>query len=147
MCGGVVRARAGTRPSCRLRFHLHLRFRFCFCFCFPTAPPIPPRVAGRAPALTIQHAASAGRDSIRRPTVGLRNTLWFTWLRRPPRAALRRTGHLLRTVPRDAASARAFAQAARGLPWVLRERRPVTPEIERRLGALEHARRDSPARR
>ena len=35
---------------------------------------------------------------------GIRNTLWFTWLRRPRRPALRRTLDLARTVPRDAAS-------------------------------------------
>jgi GT2 family glycosyltransferase len=99
------------------------------------------------PGLTIHHAASAARDSTRRRTVGLRNTLWFTWLRRPVLPALRRTADLLRTVPRDTASVRAFALAARGLPWVLSERRPVPAQIERRIAALERARRGSPARR
>ncbi|WP_372478044.1 hypothetical protein [Streptomyces barringtoniae] len=61
--------------------------------------------------------------------------------------ALRRTGHLMRTVPRDIASARAFAQATAGLPWVLRRRDPVPPDLERRPAALERARRTSPARR
>lgn len=51
------------------------------------------------------------------------------------------------TVPHDAASARAFARAAAGLPWVLRQRDPVPPEIEDRLTALQHARRSSSARR
>jgi GT2 family glycosyltransferase len=99
------------------------------------------------PALTVHHRASKARDSTERRVVGLRNTLWFTWLRRPPAAALRRTGFLVRTVPRDRASLRAFLMALRGLPWVLRERRPVRPEIEARLSALERARRRSTARR
>ncbi|WP_228927531.1 glycosyltransferase family 2 protein [Streptomyces sp. DH7] len=99
------------------------------------------------PELLIHHAASPVRDSTARRTLGLRNTLWFTWLRRPWPSALRRTAHLLRTVPRDVASLRAFARAAAGLPWVLRQRAVVPPELEERLRALERARRTSAARR
>ncbi|WP_434975097.1 glycosyltransferase family 2 protein [Streptomyces collinus] len=105
------------------------------------------RWLGYAEDLTVHHAASRLRDSTARRVLGLRHTLWFTWLRRPLPPALRRTGHLLRTVPRDAASARAFARAAAGLPWVLRQRDPVPPEFEHRPAALERARRSSPARR
>lgn len=97
--------------------------------------------------LTVHHAASAVRDPTARRVVGLRNTLWFTWLRRPLLPALRRTAHLMRTVPHDRASARAFRQAAAGLPWVLRRRRPVSPDVEARVAALERARRSSSARR
>ncbi|TWV30599.1 glycosyltransferase [Streptomyces misionensis] len=100
-----------------------------------------------AEELTVHHQASRLRDSTARRVLGLRNTLWFTWLRRPLLPALRRTGHLIRTVPHDAASARAFAHATAGLPWVLRQRDPVPPELEHRLAALERARRTSPARR
>jgi GT2 family glycosyltransferase len=97
--------------------------------------------------LTVHHQASELRDSTARRILGLRNTLWFTWLRRPLGPALRRTAQLMFTVPRDAASARAFARAAAGLPWVLRQRAPVPPEIERRLTALQRARRSSSARK
>jgi GT2 family glycosyltransferase len=100
-----------------------------------------------AESLTVHHAASERRDPTGRRTLGLRNTLWFTWLRRPLRPALARTAHLLRTVPRDAASARAVLLALGGLPWVLAERRPVTPAVEAGIAALEAARRGSPARR
>lgn len=48
----------------------------------------------------------------------MRDTLSFTWLSHPLTPAVRRTRSLLRTVPHDTASARAFAQAAAGLPWV-----------------------------
>ncbi|NEA17372.1 glycosyltransferase family 2 protein [Streptomyces halstedii] len=99
------------------------------------------------PELLIHHAASPVRDSTERRVLGVRNTLWFTWLRRPWLPAVRRTAHLVRTVPRDSASARAFAQAAAGLPWVLRERDPVPSRLEARLRALEKARRRSAARR
>jgi GT2 family glycosyltransferase len=99
------------------------------------------------PSLTVHHAASKARDSTARRIVGLRNTLWFTWLRRPLLPALRRTGYLLRTVPRDVASLRAFTLAAAGLPWVLKQREPVPAELEDRLWLLEKAQRSSTARR
>jgi GT2 family glycosyltransferase len=99
------------------------------------------------PAAVIHHAASGVRDSTARRVTGLRNTLWFTWLRRPAGPALRRTLYLLSTVPRDLPSLRAFAQALEGLPWVLRQRRPVPGHIEARLAALEEAQRRGTARR
>jgi GT2 family glycosyltransferase len=99
------------------------------------------------PELTVHHQASRVRDPHRRRRDGIRNTLWTTWLRRPLWPALRRTGHLLRTVPRDRVTAGAVLEAARGLPWVLRERRVLPPEVEARFTALEAAQRRSAARR
>ncbi|WP_081241491.1 glycosyltransferase family 2 protein [Streptomyces viridosporus] len=97
--------------------------------------------------LTIHHHASPARDSTLRRRHGIRNTLWFTWLRRPAGPALRRTLGLARTVPRDTTSLRAFAEAAAALPWVLRERRVLPHEVESRLRLLEPAQRTSAARR
>jgi GT2 family glycosyltransferase len=74
----------------------------------------------------------------RRRTRELRNELWSAWLRRPlPRAARLTLAHMLgdgRNAPR------ALAAAARGLPWVLRERRVVPPEVERGLWLLDRDR-------
>lgn len=95
----------------------------------------------------VHHHPSVQRDSSRRRWLGIRNTLWFTWLRRPPAAALRRTAELARTVPADRTSAAAFGAAAVGLPWVLRERRPVPPHVESWMRLLEEPRRNSRARR
>jgi GT2 family glycosyltransferase len=99
------------------------------------------------PALTVHHQASKARDPHRRRRDGIRNTLWTTWLRRPLRPALRRTVHLLRTVPRDRVTARALLAAVRGIPWVLRERRVLPPPAEARFAALDEAQRRSTARR
>ncbi|GII66161.1 glycosyl transferase [Sphaerisporangium krabiense] len=96
--------------------------------------------------LTVHHQAAV-RDGHARRRVGLRNTLWFTWLRRPLRPALRRTSHLMRTVPRDRVSALAFWDALRGLPWVLAERRSLPPHVELRFSALEGPQSRSAARR
>ena len=99
------------------------------------------------PALTVHHQASTARDPHKRRADGIRNTLWTTWLRRPFRPALRRTVHLLRTVPRDRVTARGLLAAVGGLPWVLRERSVLPPHAEARFAALEHAQRSSTARR
>ncbi|TFV57134.1 glycosyltransferase [Geodermatophilus sp. DF01-2] len=99
------------------------------------------------PRLTVHHQASQARDSHRRRRDGIRNTLWTTWLRRPLRPALRRTLHLLRTLPRDRVTVEGLLAAARGLPWVLRERRVLPPHAEARFAALEQAQRTSTARR
>ncbi|MFD7511724.1 glycosyltransferase family 2 protein [Streptomyces sp. NPDC059853] len=97
--------------------------------------------------MLIHHRPSALRDPTRRRADGIRNTLWFTWLRRPPRAALRRTVQVLAGVPRDRITARALARALAGAPWVLHDRRPVPAGVEQRLAALETAQRTSTARR
>ncbi|OAH13462.1 glycosyltransferase family 2 protein [Streptomyces jeddahensis] len=99
------------------------------------------------PELTAHHAPSRARDSTLRRVHGLRNTLWFCWLRRPAGRALRRTLFLARTVPHDRASLRAFAEAAAGVPWVLRERRVVPSAVEARLRLLDETQRRSTARR
>jgi hypothetical protein len=66
--------------------------------------------------------------------VQLRNALWCAWLRRPAPSALRRTAELLRAA-QPAARAGAL-DALRGLGWVLRERRPVCPELDAALRLL-----------
>jgi GT2 family glycosyltransferase len=98
-------------------------------------------------SMTVHHAPSPARDATGRRVDGLRNTLWFCWLRRPVVPAVRRTLHLARTVPRDRASLRAFGAALAGLPWVVRERKVVPPAVERRLSLLEESQRHSTARR
>ncbi|SOC50192.1 Glycosyltransferase, GT2 family [Blastococcus aggregatus] len=99
------------------------------------------------PALTVHHHASRARDPHRRRRDGIRNTLWTTWLRRPIRPALRRTLHLLRTVPRDRITALGLLDAVRGAPWVLRDRRVLPPHAEARFAALDAVQRHSTARR
>ncbi|HEY3978701.1 MAG TPA: glycosyltransferase [Streptosporangiaceae bacterium] len=99
------------------------------------------------PDVVVHHAASAARDSRERRMLGIRNTLWTAWLRRPVPGAARHTMAVLRSVPRDRASGLAVARAVRGLPWVIRERRVIPPAVEAGLRLLEAPRRASPARR
>jgi GT2 family glycosyltransferase len=89
--------------------------------------------------------AGAARDRRRRQ--GVRNTLWNAWLRRPMPSALRRTLAMVRKAPKDRVSALAFLDALRGLPWVLRERRVVPADVERRLRRMDAPQMGSRARK
>jgi GT2 family glycosyltransferase len=97
--------------------------------------------------LVVHHAASPVRDATRRRRDGLRNTLWFTWLRRPLAPALRRTVFLALSAPRDRTSALAWWDAVRGLPWVLTNRHTRPRPVEARLAPLDATQRASTARR
>ncbi len=99
------------------------------------------------PEVVAHHHASVLRDAHLRRRHGIRNTLWFTWLRRPLRSALRRTVRLLRGLPRDRVTAHALLEAAGGIPWVLRERDPVPPGVEAGYQLLETSQLTSKARR
>jgi GT2 family glycosyltransferase len=99
------------------------------------------------PDVVVHHQASTVRDPHLRRRHGLRNTLWFIWLRRPLWAALRRTRDVVGAAPRDRGTALALLDALRGAPWVLRERRPLPERVERRGRAREEAQRGSAARR
>ncbi|MFS7877624.1 glycosyltransferase family 2 protein [Streptomyces asiaticus] len=100
-----------------------------------------------APGPVIHHAPSDARDATARRVRGLRNTLWFTWQRRPMASAARRTLFLARAVPRDRASLHAFAQALAGLPGTLARRAVVPNRVERGLRLLDETQRVSTARR
>jgi GT2 family glycosyltransferase len=65
-----------------------------------------------------------------------RNGLWCVWLRRPLAGALRHTARLVRMAASDRAIAGGLADAAAGVTWVFRERRPVAVELEHRLRLL-----------
>lgn len=97
--------------------------------------------------VVIHHAASTVRDARHRRVLGIRNTLWTAWLRRPAGGALRHTTAVLRSAPRDVASVSAVARALAGLPWVLRDRQVIPGEVESWLRLLEAPRRVSGARR
>lgn len=97
------------------------------------------------PTATVHHQASTARDTTKRLRDGVRNTLWFTWLRRPLPAALRRTAVVLGQLRSRPALAGVLA-AVRGAPWVLTERRVLPAHAEARFQALERSQRESTAR-
>src|SRR5205085_5789596 len=90
------------------------------------------------PELVVHHYPSPCRDGATRRWQMTRNRLWCAWLRRPLVSAVRRTVWTARTEGINRASLRGFASAFAGLPWVLRERRVVPPQVERGLRLLEN---------
>ncbi len=102
---------------------------------------LPEVVAHHHPPRRVGEAADARRR------IGLRNTLWFNWLRRPAASALRRTLHLARTVPRDRTSALAFGDALRDVRARAPARRVVPPHVERMLRILDRPQMESKVRR
>lgn len=98
------------------------------------------------PDVRAHHHASRIRDAHLRRRHGIRNTLWFNWLRRPLPSAAVRTARLLRRLPRDRVTAQGIGDALRGLPWVLRERNPVPPYVESGYRRLEDMQLNGSAR-
>jgi GT2 family glycosyltransferase len=88
------------------------------------------------PDVVAIHEPSPARDPSRRRTVQARNALWVAWLRRRPAVAVRDTLAAARIALADPAVRRGLAEALRGLPWVLRERRVVPPDVEAAADAL-----------
>lgn len=90
-------------------------------------------------SLVAHHRPAASRDVVARRRREVRNALWSAWLRRRALVALGHTAPVLGRALSDPAARRGLLDALRGLPWVLRERRPVTPGVEAALTALESA--------
>lgn len=81
-------------------------------------------------------ASRAGRT-----TALARNELWSAWLRRPAGRALAATVRTVARALRSHDERRAAAQALRGMPWVVRERRRLPRAIEHDVRLLERAHR------
>jgi GT2 family glycosyltransferase len=88
-------------------------------------------------AVVAHHHPSPARDPARRLRTQVRNALWSALLRRPVGTVARHLAALLLRLPRDPAVGRGLVDAARGLPWLLRERSVVPAELERQLRSLE----------
>jgi N-acetylglucosaminyl-diphospho-decaprenol L-rhamnosyltransferase len=71
---------------------------------------------------------------------GMSNTIINAWLHRPARSALRWTAFTLADTPKTANYLRGVLRVARNAPWVLRERRPMSPDLDRQLRHLDRRR-------
>lgn len=88
------------------------------------------------PEAIVCHHPSSARDREARRRLMLRNALWFAWLRRPVGSACAATRIWWLESRRDRSLRRNAADALRGLPWVLRERRVVPDGVEHVLRAI-----------
>ncbi len=83
------------------------------------------------------HAPAGRRDPAARRRVVERNRLWLAALRRPLGTAARCFGGTAARSLADADARAALLRALGGLPWIARERRPVSAALEGRLRLLE----------
>jgi GT2 family glycosyltransferase len=91
------------------------------------------------PELVLVHAPhEAGRAPRARRVAVTRNRLWTAWLRHSRAGAFAATGRLMREAARNPEALDALLRASVGLPWVLRERRPVQPHVERLIRTITH---------
>jgi len=79
--------------------------------------------------VTTHHHPSPQRDPAARSRLYTRNLLWLAWLRLPWRIAWADTRRLLRAQGSLWRAAVPLCQALHGLPWVLRRRRVIPPEV------------------
>lgn len=98
------------------------------------------------PAVRARHVPDHMTPSSLVRRLGLRNTLWFSWGRRPPGPAMRMTLHVIGSSPPNRATLLGVAGALRGLPRVLRERRPLPRDVEADMARLDAAKIASTAR-
>ncbi|MBY4127593.1 glycosyltransferase [Rhodococcus fascians] len=98
-------------------------------------------------SMVIHHEPSVSRARVRRRQLGIRNTLWTLWLRRPVRSAIRRSRVVLASAPKDLKTVAAVLEALRSTLWVLRHRRVVPSEVEAGLVLLEEPQANSVGRR
>jgi N-acetylglucosaminyl-diphospho-decaprenol L-rhamnosyltransferase len=98
------------------------------------------------PAIGARHVPDHRAPSAFVRRLGLRNALWFAWGRRPVGPALRWTLHVLRSSPPNRSTLLGAADALRGLPRVLRERRPLPADVEAEMALLDESKINSRAR-
>jgi GT2 family glycosyltransferase len=89
------------------------------------------------PELIVHHHPSPARDVRTRRDALARNALWFAWMRRPWTIAVRETLRAARRGPMKPETWRVLADALRGLPWALKNRRRLPDRVERGLRLLE----------
>jgi GT2 family glycosyltransferase len=82
------------------------------------------------------HHPSPSRDPSGRRRIQVRNALWSAWLRRPLGGAARQTAHLAARALHQPGAWSGLLLAMAGLPWVLRERRPVPRDLEAAIRRL-----------
>ncbi|MDA8392346.1 MAG: glycosyltransferase [Actinomycetota bacterium] len=85
--------------------------------------------------LTAHHEPSPVRDLSARKVSEERNRLWMSWLRRPVRLAVARSGEAL-LGGRGRSGVLGALAAGKGMGAVLRERTPLAPEVEVRARAV-----------
>ncbi len=81
------------------------------------------------------HPSTVNAPKLRR--FGLRNTLVNAWLHRPLRSALKWTAFTLADTPKNRDMLRGVGLTLRAVPWIVRERRPMSEQLDADLAVLD----------
>ncbi len=82
-----------------------------------------------APQLVVYHYPSLQRDQTGRKKTLVRNALWVAWLRLPLLLALKQSFRILQSAYRSKVFSAGFFGAMRALPWVIKRRHVIPPEV------------------
>jgi GT2 family glycosyltransferase len=99
------------------------------------------------PDVRARHLPDHGRPSRLVRRLGVRNTLWFAWTRRPWGIAARWTVHVIKSSPASAPTVLGLLDFLRWLPRLARERRPLPADVETDMALLDEQKLSSRARR
>jgi GT2 family glycosyltransferase len=91
------------------------------------------------PEIVVHHYPSMSNAGNLR-AYGMSNTILNAWLHRPVRSAVRWTAFILTDTPKTSNYLRGVLRVVRNLRWVLRERRPLAPELDDQLQDLDRRR-------
>jgi glycosyltransferase involved in cell wall biosynthesis len=98
------------------------------------------------PDVRARHLPDHRQPSVLARRLGIRNTLWFAWTRRPWRIAARWTVHVLGSSPPNAATSLGLVDFLRWLPRLARARRRLPEKVEHDLALLDRQKITSRAR-
>lgn len=82
------------------------------------------------------HYPSPQRNKTRRRELAVRNHLWSVWLRRSRGNLLAETAPLLTRAFTDGTVRQGVLEAFKGLPWILKERKPLSAALEHEVEKL-----------
>jgi N-acetylglucosaminyl-diphospho-decaprenol L-rhamnosyltransferase len=82
------------------------------------------------------HSPSPIRDKTRRKQLVIRNHLWAVWLRRPLGSIFAETASFLKQAITDSSVRKGVLEAFMGLPWIIKERKPLSSVLEREIVKL-----------
>lgn len=83
------------------------------------------------PQLVVHHFPSLQRDAGGRKRLLVRNGLWLAWLRLPIGMALQESWRLLRSAAQERVVFAGLLDALKAIPWVIRRRKVIPPELAR----------------
>ncbi|GCE09418.1 glycosyltransferase family 2 protein [Dictyobacter aurantiacus] len=88
------------------------------------------------PDILAHHAPAPQRNKAIRKQLVVRNHLWSVWLRRSLSGVLAETSPLLRQAVANRDVRKGVMEACTGLPWILKERKPLNATLEQEVVKL-----------